>query len=311
MSKSNRFHNIFSSLWHWFDTKNKNNQASDKIDWIRVIPFIAMHITCIGIIWVGWSPFAIGVAIFLYAIRMFAITGFYHRCFSHKAFKTSRLVQFLFAVIGSASVQRGPIWWAAHHRHHHSHSDTCEDLHSPVAHSFFKAHMGWFMTQKGFVTHWDRVKDLARFPELRLLDRFDLLIPVLLAVCLLWLGNYLEQHFPQLNTNGPQLLIWGFFVSTVVLFHATVTINSLAHRFGRRRYATKDNSRNNFWLALITFGEGWHNNHHHYPGSVRQGFFWWELDLTYYLLKVMSLLGLIWNLKSVPKQLKYTHKLPE
>jgi stearoyl-CoA desaturase (delta-9 desaturase) len=242
---------------------------------------------------------------------MFAITGFYHRYFSHKAFKTSRPMQFLFGLIGATSVQRGPLWWAAHHRNHHRHSDTELDVHSPVRHGFLWSHMGWFLTRAGFRTDRSRIKDLLRFPELRLLDRFDILVPVALAAALFLLGNWLESNHPGLGTSGPQLLVWGFFVSTVVLFHATVTINSLAHRFGSRRYETSDDSRNNWWLALITFGEGWHNNHHHFPGSARQGFRWWEIDLTYYVLRLLSLFGLVWDLKPVPASLVRAPRAPQ
>ena len=143
--------------------------------------------------------------------------------------------------------------------------------------------------------------DLARFPELRWLDRYDVAVPLAMAVGLYALGALLERAAPGLGTSGPQLLVWGFFVSTVVLFHATVTINSLAHRFGSRRFATTDDSRNNLWLALLTFGEGWHNNHHFYSSSARQGFRWWEIDLTWYGLRLMALLGLVRDLKPVPE----------
>jgi stearoyl-CoA desaturase (Delta-9 desaturase) len=295
------------ALIRWFDTSvgaTPQAELSDRIDWIRVVPFVAMHLMCLGVIWVGVSGIAVAVAAALYALRMFAITGFYHRYFSHKAFKTSRPMQFLFALIGATSVQRGPLWWAAHHRNHHRHSDTAADFHSPVTRSLFWSHMGWFLTPRGFATDHAVIKDLNQYPELRLIDRFDTLIPVALAVGLFFLGGWLERAHPQLGTSAAQMLIWGFFVSTVVLFHATVTINSLAHRFGSRRFETRDNSRNNVWLALLTFGEGWHNNHHHFPGSARQGFRWWEIDLTYYALRAMSLVGLVWDLKPVPVNLK-------
>lgn len=289
----------------WFDTSAApaDEGDPDRIDWLRVVPFIALHLACLAVFWVGFSWFALWVAAALYAVRMFAITGFYHRYFAHKAFKTSRPVQFAFAVLGAASVQRGPLWWAAHHRHHHRHADTEHDVHSP-RHGFFRSHMGWFLTRRGFGTNFDGIKDIARFPELRLLDRFDILVPVLLATGLFALGSWLEAAHPQLGTSGPQLLVWGFFVSTIVLFHATVTINSLAHRWGTRRFATRDDSRNNAFLALITFGEGWHNNHHHFPGSARQGFAWWELDLTYLGLRAMALLGLVRDLKPVPPDMR-------
>lgn len=295
-----------AAFLRWFDSSvsDDDGRDPDRIDWLRVVPFIGLHLACLGVIWVGVSWFAVAVAAALYALRMFAITGFYHRYFSHKAFKTSRPMQFVFAVIGAMSVQRGPLWWAAHHRHHHRHSDRPEDLHSPVQHGFFRSHMGWFLTRRAFGTDSAAIGDLAKYPELRLIDRFDVLIPVALATALFFLGGWLETAAPGLGTSGPQLLVWGFFVSTVVLFHATVTINSLAHQIGSRRFETRDNSRNNWWLALLTFGEGWHNNHHHYPGSARQGFRWWEIDLTYYGLKLMKWLGLVWDLKPVPAGLK-------
>jgi stearoyl-CoA desaturase (delta-9 desaturase) len=280
---------------------------AQRIDWVRVIPFIALHVVAVAGVWfVGFSWFAFWTAVALYALRMFAITGFYHRYFSHKTFKTTRPVQFLFALLGASSVQRGPLWWAAHHRNHHRHSDTELDVHSPVTKSFFVSHMGWFLTKAGFRTDRTVIKDLLQFPELRLLDRFDVFAPIALATVLFLLGGWLETHRPELGTSAAQLLVWGFFVSTVVLFHATVTINSFAHRFGSRRYKTRDNSRNNWLLALITFGEGWHNNHHHFPGAARNGFFWWEFDLTFYLLKLMSGFRLVWDLKPVPPQMKHS-----
>ncbi|WP_225444753.1 acyl-CoA desaturase [Pseudomarimonas arenosa] len=299
---------ILQALRQWFDTQSSAatdpTTLSDRIDWLRVLPFVGMHLACLGVFWVGVSWFAVAVAVALYALRMFAITGFYHRYFSHKAFKTSRLMQALFGMIGATSVQRGPIWWAAHHRNHHRHSDTECDVHSPVTRNLLWSHMGWFLTPRGFATDVSVVKDLRRYPELVLIDRFDTLVPVALATGLFFLGGWLEKAHPELGTSAGQLLIWGFFVSTTLLFHATVTINSLAHRFGSRRFDTRDNSRNNLWLALLTFGEGWHNNHHHFPGSARQGFRWWEIDLTYYLLRLMAMLGLVWDLKPVPAQLR-------
>jgi len=293
----------FAALVRWFDSAAaapRDERADERIDWLRVVPFIAMHAACIGVLWVGVSPLALTIAAALYALRMFALTGFYHRYFSHKAFKTSRTLQFVFAVIGAMCVQRGPLWWAAHHRHHHRHADTTADIHSPLRHGFLWSHMGWFLTPRGFRTDWNAIPDLRRYPELRWLDRFDIAVPVLLAIGLFLLGRWLEHAQPQWHTSGAQLLVWGFFVSTVVLFHATVTINSLAHRFGTRRYDTADNSRNNWLLALITFGEGWHNNHHRFPGAARQGLRWWEFDLTYYGLRALAACGLVWDLKPVP-----------
>jgi stearoyl-CoA desaturase (delta-9 desaturase) len=295
------------ALRAWFDTSSLEAPAGagldpkdNRIDLLRVLPFIAMHIACIAVFWVGVSAFAVGVAVGLYAIRMFALTGFYPRYFSHRSFRTSRTLQFVFAVIGASSVQRGPLWWAAHHRNHHQNADTALDPHSPTLRGFVWSHVGWFLTPRGFRTDWKRIPDLARYPELRWLDRYDILVPILLAVALFGLGIVLHHVAPGLGTSGGQLVTWGFFISTTVLFHATVTINSLAHRFGTRRFPTPDDSRNNVWLALITFGEGWHNNHHFFPSSTRQGFAWYELDLTYYGLRLLEAVGLVRNLRPIP-----------
>jgi len=293
-------------LRRWFDSYAEQPQppagTEHKIDWLRSIPFIGLHLAVLLVLVVGWSPIAVGIAVALYGIRMFAITGFYHRYFSHKTFRTSRLMQFVFAVIGASAVQRGPLWWAAHHRLHHVNSDKGDDEHSPRQHGFFWSHMGWFLSRHNFTTRLDKIQDFVRFPELRFLDRFDVLVPTLLAASLFVLGEMLALHWPESGTNGWQLLVWGFVISTVVLYHITFTINSLAHSIGHRRFATRDDSRNNMALAILTFGEGWHNNHHFYPGSARQGFTWWEFDITYYLLRLLQGLGLIWDLRPVPER---------
>jgi stearoyl-CoA desaturase (delta-9 desaturase) len=296
---------LLRSFAAWFDTWARSEQRQDdrdpdRVEWMRVLPFVGMHVACLAVFVVGWSWVALGVAVALYFLRMFAITGFYHRYFSHRSFRTSRAGQFAFALCGAAAVQRGPLWWAAHHRHHHKNSDLPADVHSPRQSGFFRSHVGWFLTPRNFHTRVDRVQDLARFPELRFLDRFDMLVPVLLAVVLFLLGLALETWAPGLGTDRWQMLVWGFFVSTVVLAHATFTINSLSHVIGTQPYDTKDDSRNNLFLALLTMGEGWHNNHHYFQGSVRQGFRWWQVDLTYYGLVVLSWLGVVWDLRPVP-----------
>ena len=288
-------------LLQWFDSGAAaeavgNNEA---VDWMRVIPFILMHLACFLVFVVGWSPVALSVALFSYLLRMFAITAFYHRYFSHRAFKTGRLCQFIFAVLGATATQRGPLWWAAHHRRHHCYSDRDKDVHSP-RHGFIWSHMGWFLSLKHFNTREESIRDLLKFPELRWLDRFDIIVPILYATALWGLGYGLEVYYPELQTNGWQMLIWGYFVSSIVLIHCTLFVNSLAHQWGGQRFDTGDDSRNNFFLALITLGEGWHNNHHHYPVSAKQGFYWWEIDISYYLLRLMACLGLIWDLKEVP-----------
>lgn len=297
----------------WFDNEvasTLRDSETHRIDWWRVIPFVGLHIACLSLIWVGWSWFAVTFAVVLYALRMFAITGFYHRYFAHKAFQTSRLGQLIFAIIGATAVQRGPLWWAAHHRDHHVHSDQEDDAHSPVQHGFFWSHMGWFLSSANFATKFERVKELAKFPELRFLDRFDILVPIAFAIAIYVFGELLASYAPHLKTNGPQLLVWGFVISTVVLYHATFSVNSLAHVWGKRRYQTRDHSRNNFLIALLTLGEGWHNNHHHYPGAAKQGFYWWEIDFTYYGLRILAALGLIWNLRTVPTDIRESKKYP-
>ena len=266
----------------------------------RCVPFLFMHVGCIGLIWVGWSWTAVAVAVALYIVRMFAITGFYHRYFSHRTFRTSRFMQFVFAVWGNTAVQRGALWWAASHRHHHRHSDTDEDMHSARTKGFIWSHIGWMTSSRNFPTNYAVVRDLAQFPELVFLNRFDLIVPALLGLTLFGFGAALNHLFPGLGTSGGQIFVWGFFVSTVFLLHGTLFINSLAHVWGGRRFPTEDDSRNNLALALITLGEGWHNNHHRFMGTVRQGFYWWEIDITFYVLKVFSWLGLVWDLKPVP-----------
>ncbi len=303
--KTGTISHVLMSLLRWFDSyagmEELRKCEERKIDWWRVSPFLFLHAMCAGVLWVGWSATAVIVAVALYLVRMFAVTAFFHRFFSHNAFSTSRPWQFLFAVLGSTAVQRGPLWWAGHHRTHHLHSDKEQDIHSPVQSGFWWSHMGWITSTRNFPTNLSLVGDFARYPELRFLDRFDILVPVLFAASIYAAGSALAFFAPELGTNGPQLLIWGFFVSTVVLFHATATINSLDHMIGTKRYDTGDESRNNAVLALITLGEGWHNNHHHYAVSARQGFFWWEIDLSYYGLVFLSWFGVVRNLRLVPK----------
>ena len=302
-------HNLVSYFSQWIDseqnvsapaTEAANAANVDRINWFRCLPFLLLHLACIAVWWVGWSGFALCTALGLYVVRMFAITGIYHRYFSHRSYRTSRWMQFVFALLGASSAQRGPLWWAAHHRSHHKFSDMQPDPHSPIRHGFWRSHIGWFMTNRHFLTDYRRIHDFARFPELRWLNRFDVIVPIMLAVTLYFVGHLLNYAAPSLGVTGWQLVVWGFVVSTIMLFHATASINSLAHLIGRRRYDTGDDSRNNFILALITLGEGWHNNHHKFRSCTRQGFYWWEIDLTYYALKFFAAMGLIWDLRPVP-----------
>ncbi|MEZ6002558.1 MAG: acyl-CoA desaturase [Planctomycetota bacterium] len=292
---------ILRPLDSWRRAESRAAGDLRRADWRRVVPFVALHAACLLVFAVGWSPVAVVFAVAFYSLRMFAITAFYHRYFSHRSFRTSRVMQFLFALLGATAVQRGPLWWAAHHRHHHRHSDTERDVHSPAREGFWWSHVGWILSREHLRTRVELVKDLARFPELRFLDRYDMLVPLLMIPALYGLGAAIAHVWPDSGTSGAQLLVWGFAVSTVALYHCTFAINSLAHRFGKRRYETQDDSRNNLWLSLVTFGEGWHNNHHRYPGAARMGFRWWEVDLSYYLLRVLAGLGLVWDLRPVPE----------
>ncbi|HEY0990338.1 MAG TPA: acyl-CoA desaturase [Kofleriaceae bacterium] len=242
-----------------------------------------------GLIWLGPSWRGLGLAIAFYFARMFFVTAGYHRYFSHRTFKTSRVFQAFLAFGAQTSLQRGVLWWAAKHREHHRRSDRDGDVHSPVIDGFWWAHVGWSTSRLSNGGTYAGIADLVRFRELRVLDRFKHWPAVLLAVVLVAVGGW-------------HALVWGFFISTVLLWHGTFTINSLSHVIGRRRYATKDASRNNWALAVITMGEGWHNNHHHYMSSANQGFRWYEIDVSYYLLVALSKLGVVWDVRRAPAQ---------
>jgi len=253
------------------------------------IPFVLVHLACLGAIWTGVSWTALGLCIALYWLRIFGIGAGYHRYFSHRAFATSRAFQFMLAVLSQSTAQKSVLWWAAKHRHHHLHSDTATDVHSPRQRGFLYSHVGWIFSRRNDATDLVKVEDFARFAELRWLHRYELAPALVLALICLAIGGW----------SG---LVVGFFWSTVLVYHATFCINSLAHVHGRRRYVTGDDSRNNWLLAFFTMGEGWHNNHHAYQSSVRQGFRWWEYDATFYILKVLSWARVVWNLKLPPRE---------
>ncbi len=272
----------------------------DRIDYVRAIPFIVLHLACLAALFTGVSVFAVVVMLVMYMVRVLGITVGYHRYFSHRAFRCGRKMQFVLALMGNMAVQRGPLWWAAHHRHHHKYSDTEQDHHSPVTKSFWRSHMGWFLTYGNYRTRTELIRDFDKYPEIRFLDRFDVLVPTLSYIALFLLGAAVGTIWPQTGTSGWQVLVWGGVIGTVLAYHMTFTINSLVHVFGRKRYTTGDESRNNGLLAPFTFGESWHNNHHHFPASARLGFYWWELDIGWYFLRTLERFGLVWDLKKVP-----------
>jgi stearoyl-CoA desaturase (delta-9 desaturase) len=288
------------AIWAWFDNEvGEKKLESNRFTLWRAIPFILIHLGCFGVLLVGVSKAAVLTAVGLYYLRMFCITGFYHRYFSHKTFKINRFWQFVFAFLGATAGQRGPLWWASHHRYHHQHADTKKDPHSPHYGGFIWSHIGWFFASDAYSTNYKAVSDLAKFRELRWLNRYDIVPPLVLLISLYGLGEYWHYYAPELQTSGLQLVVWGFFISTTCVFHATSSINSLSHQWGSRDFDTPDESRNNLWLALITLGEGWHNNHHFYSNSVRQGFHWWQIDLTFYMLWIFSKIGIIHELRPV------------
>jgi stearoyl-CoA desaturase (delta-9 desaturase) len=278
-------------------------QESRAVNLLKQAVFWGVHAACLMVFWVGASWVAVGMCVLLYLVRMFAITGGYHRYFSHRSYKTSRLFQFILAFVGATSAQKGPIWWASHHRHHHRYSDTEEDIHPPKIYGLWWAHVGWILSAQFLQPRLDLVKDFVKFPEIRWVDDNHVIAPILLAVCVFFLGAGLGHYAPGLHTNGTQMLVWGFFVSTTLLYHGTFAINSFTHLIGRRRFKTSDDSRNNFFLAIVTMGEGWHNNHHRYPGAEPQGMYWWEIDLSHYILKALSWLGIVWDLRTHPERI--------
>lgn len=253
----------------------------------ETVPFILMHLACVAAIWTGVTWSAVAICIGLYVIRMFAVTAGYHRYFSHRSYKTSRFFQFVLAFLAQSSTQKSVLWWSAMHRHHHKHSDTEDDVHSPRHRGFLYSHFGWIFDRQYDTFELEEVPDLAKYPELRFLQKYEQIPSVVLGVAVFLLAGW------------PGLVV-GFVWSTVLLYHGTFFINSLAHVHGVQRYITGDDSRNNWWLAVITLGEGWHNNHHAYQRSARQGFRWYEVDVTFYLLTALSWIGVVWDLGKPP-----------
>lgn len=263
--------------------------ADQRVSWIKAGPFILVHLMPLFAVLTGVTWQAVILCISLYVIRMFFVTASFHRYFAHRSYKLGRVMQFVMAFGATSAAQRGPLWWAGYHRHHHQYSDLPEDIHSPLK-GFWWSHVGWILAQKYKQTRLDLIPDFAQYPELRWLDKHYMVPPALLGLLCLIVGGL------------PGLFI-GFFLSTVLLYHGTFVINSFAHIIGRRRYVTNDTSRNSAILAFITLGEGWHNNHHYYRSSTNQGFYWWEFDFTYYGLRLMSWLRLVRDIRVPPKAL--------
>jgi stearoyl-CoA desaturase (delta-9 desaturase) len=279
-------------------TSRTPSPDGNRIDLVASFPFFAVHLLALGAFFVRFRWWYPALAVALYYLRMFGVTAGYHRYFAHRSYKTSRIFQFLLAWLAESSAQKGVLWWAAHHRDHHKFSDQPEDIHSPLQQGLWWSHVGWILSTKYDRTKTERIRDFARYPELVWLSKNHWLPPAALGVAMFAIG-------------GLPLLVWGFAVSTVLLWHGTFTINSLSHVFGSVRYPTTDTSKNNLLLALLTMGEGWHNNHHYYMSTANQGWFWWEIDLSFYALKVLSWMGLVWDLRLPPERVKLAHLQPE
>lgn len=273
--------------------------SHDDIIYPGAIPFVLAHLACFAVIWTGANPIDIWMAVSLYWIRIWGITAGYHRYFSHKTYSTSRWFQAFLAFVGGSSAQKGALWWASTHRIHHKYSDTIYDVHSPRQHGFWFAHFGWIFTKQTQERDYSNIKDLTKYPELVWLDKHQYMPAVVVAIATYLIGGW----------SG---LVVGFFISTVATWHGTFMINSLAHVHGKQRFVTGDDSRNNWLLALLTLGEGWHNNHHYYQSCARNGFRWYEIDITYYSILLLEKLGIVWDVKQPsPEVLRGDRRLPK
>ncbi|HEU4934148.1 MAG TPA: acyl-CoA desaturase [Pyrinomonadaceae bacterium] len=277
--------------------------SAAELDYLTIAQFVFLHVGCLLLFWTGISWVAVAACVGFYCLRIFAISAGYHRYFSHRSYKTGRIFQFLLALAGCMANQKGPLWWAAHHRYHHAHSDRETDIHSPGQHGFWWSHCLWIFSMRFRKADQKLVANFTQYFELRLLDKFYLAPPLFAAALFFLFGVILNRVRPELQTSGLQMMAWGFFVSTVLVHHAIYSINSIAHSLGSRRFNSTDMSRNNLILALLTFGDGWHNNHHYYPRSARHGFYWWEIDFSHYLLKCLSYVGIVWDLQTPPERI--------
>jgi stearoyl-CoA desaturase (delta-9 desaturase) len=267
-------------------TPSKSGRRDDQVNLVTSTEFFVVHLLPLLAFFTGVTATAVALFFVTFFGRMWAVTAGYHRYFSHRSFRMNRFWGAALAFAGTTAAQKGPLWWAAHHRNHHRYSDQEQDIHSPKK-GFWWSHVVWILCDKYNKSDQNLIRDFSKYPEMRFIDKHDWIGPWALAVTCFLIGGW----------SG---LVVGFFLSTVVLWHTTFTINSLAHVWGKRVYETDDTSRNNGFLALLTGGEGWHNNHHRYPFSARQGFRWWQTDTTYYGLKLLSWVGIVKDIRPVP-----------
>ena len=260
---------------------------------ISIIVFWTVQVSAVLAVLVPFSWAMAGLWAVSHFLRAIGLTLSFHRYFAHRTFQMNRAARFVWALIGTAAMQKGPLWWAGHHVNHHKFADREGDPHSPAITGFYHAHIGWFLND----ARHDRLeatnpvlRDFSSAPEIVWLDRYHFVPPLALAV-----GLFLS--------GGLQWLVWGFCVPTVTLAHSTFAINTVNHMFGSRRFDTIDDSRNNVLTAFFAAGEGWHNNHHRYQRAARNGFFWWEFDPTWYVIKLMAAVGLAWDVQAVPARI--------
>ena len=261
------------------------------LNWITAIAMTGFHIGAVAAFFFIDYGAMLAALILYYAAGMLGIGMSYHRLLTHRSYKTPKLIEYFLTICGTLALEGGPIFWVATHRIHHQNSDHDGDPHTPREGTFW-AHMGWILMGEGL--HHDALV-LARYAPDLSRDRFHVMLSNWH-----WVTNVVVG-LGLLVFGGLPYVLWGIFFRTTVGLHATWLVNSATHKWGSRRYDTRDDSTNNWWVALLTFGEGWHNNHHHYPVAARQGFFWWEVDFAYYGLRALAAVGIVWDLRSVPQ----------
>jgi stearoyl-CoA desaturase (delta-9 desaturase) len=260
---------------------------------IAMVVFWVVQVSALLVFVVPFSAGYIGLWAVSHFLRAVGLTLTFHRYFAHRAFQMNRVARFVWAFIGTAAMQKGPLWWAGHHVNHHRFADREGDPHSPMISGVYYAHVGWFLNDaRHDVIEASNpvIRDFSKAPEILWLDRLFFVPPILLALVM-----YLAGGMPW--------LVWGFCLPTVTLAHATFAINTVNHLFGSRRFDTIDESRNNVVTALFAVGEGWHNNHHRYQRAARNGFYWWEFDPTWYVIRLMEMVGLAWDVQPVPARI--------
>ena len=251
------------------------------------VGFALLHVACAATLVVGVTIQALAVAAVTYATRCFGVAAGFHRYFSHRSFRAGRGMQLVLALLGTLALQKGVLWWASTHRRHHAVADTPNDVHSPHHRNFLYSHCGWFIDPANQAVDERRVRDLMQFPELVWLDRWRI-VPITGFAAGMWM-------------LGPTVFVWAFCVSTVALWHATLSTGSFSHRVGGyRNFDTPDDSRNNRLIAAILLGEGWHNNHHHRPRAASHSTRRTEPDPIHAGLRVLERLGLVTDLHPAP-----------